>query len=314
MPHRRADINGQVRGRVLVADREGANLPYSKGLMAASIMATGIPPGRAFDLAELIEHDLLSLGRDSIDADTLSGIAGNVLLRHEGDHVARRYLAWRAAKRSPRPIVVLIGGATGVGKSTVATKLAARLGITRVIPTDTVREVMRTFMPPLQAPELHSSSFEVGGGADQLIDGFLRQSRSVVTGIDGLVGRMIAEHKDSIVEGIHLVPGMLDEEMLRRFRLEAAVVKVLLTLPDASVHRAHFIGRLESEHGRRPERYLRNLGEIRRIQAHLEELAGAHGFSLVDASDLDEAIQQVLDLVVAEVTSITGESRVVVAG
>ena len=118
----------------MVADREGANLPYSKGLMAASIMATGIPPGRAFDLAELIEHDLLSLGRDSIDADTLSGIAGNVLLRHEGDHVARRYLAWRAAKRSPRPIVVLIGGATGVGKSTVATKLAARLGITRVIP------------------------------------------------------------------------------------------------------------------------------------------------------------------------------------
>ena len=188
------------------------------------------------------------------------------------------------------------------------------LGITRVIPTDTVREVMRTFMPPLQAPELHSSSFEVGGGADELIDGFLRQSRSVATGIDGLVGRMIAEHKDSIVEGIHLVPGMLDEEMLHRFRLEAAVVKVLLTLPDASVHRAHFIGRLESEHGRRPERYLRNLSEIRRIQAHLEDFAGPHGFSLVDATDLDGAIQQVLDLVVAEVTSITGESQVVVAG
>ena len=45
------------------------------------------------------------------------------------------------------------------------------------------------------------SSFEVGGGAGQLIDGFLRQSRSVAAGIDGLVGRMIAEHKDSIVEG-----------------------------------------------------------------------------------------------------------------
>jgi 2-phosphoglycerate kinase len=314
MPHRRADTNRQVRRRVWVADREGANLPYSKGLMAASIMATGIPPGPAYDLAELIEHDLLALGTDGVDADMLSGIAADVLLRHEDAHAARRYLAWRAAKRSPRPIVVLIGGATGVGKSTVATKLAARLGITRVIPTDTVREVMRTFMPAMQAPELHSSSFEVGGGAGQLIDGFLRQSRSVAAGIDGLVGRMIAEHKDSIVEGIHLVPGMLDEDMLHRFRLEAAVVKVLLTVRDASVHRAHFIGRLESEHGRRPERYLRNLGEIRRIQAHLEELAGAHGFSLVDASDLDGAIQQVLDLVVAEVTSISGESRVVAAG
>ena len=312
MPHRRADTI--VRRRVWVADREGANLPYSKGLMAASIMATGIPPGRAYELAELIEHDLVSLGRDGVDADTLSGIAADVLQRHVGDHIARRYLAWRAAKRSPRPIVVLIGGATGVGKSTVATKLAARLGITRVIPTDTVREVMRTFMPAFQAPELHSSSFEVGGRGENLIDGFLRQSRSVATGIDGVVGRMIAEHKDAIVEGIHLVPGILDEEILHRFRLEAAVVKVLLTLPDALVHRAHFIGRLESEHGRRPERYLRNLGDIRRIQTHLEALAGAHGFSLVDASDLDEAIQQVLDVVVAEVTSITGESRVFAAG
>ena len=151
MPHRRADTNRQVRRRVWVADREGANLPYSKGLMAASIMATGIPPGPAYDLAELIEHDLLALGTDGVDADMLSGIA-DVLLRHA--HAARRYLAWRAAKRSPRPIVVLIGGATGVGKSTVATKLAARLGITRVIPTDTVREVMRTHA--MQAPELHS--------------------------------------------------------------------------------------------------------------------------------------------------------------
>jgi 2-phosphoglycerate kinase len=314
MPHRRAVTSRQVRRRVWVADREGANLPYSKGLMATSIMATGLPPGRAYDLAELIEHNLLTSVRDDIDAESLSGIAADVLLRHEGDAVARRYLAWRAAKRSPRPIVVLIGGATGVGKSTVATRLAARLGITRVIPTDTVRELMRTFMPAVQAPELHGSSFEVGGGSERLIDGFLHQSRSVATGIDGMVGRMIAEHKDVIVEGIHLVPGMLDEAMLHRFRLEAAVVKVLLTLSDASVHRAHFIGRLESEHGRRPERYLRNLGDIRRIQTHLEELAGFHGFSLVEASDLDQAIQQVLDLVVAEVTSITGESQVVVAG
>ena len=106
---------------------------------------------------------------------------------------------------------------------------------------------------------------------------------------------------------------MLDEDMLHRSGSRRPWSRCCSPL-EMSVHRAHFIGRLESEHGRRPERYLRNLGEIRRIQAHLEGLAGAHGFSLVDASDLDGAIQQVLDLVVAEVTSISGESRVVAAG
>ena len=44
-------------------------------------------------------------------------------------------------RRLARPLIILLGGPTGAGKSTVATMLASRLGITRVIPTDAIREV-----------------------------------------------------------------------------------------------------------------------------------------------------------------------------
>ena len=147
------------------------------------------------------------------------------------------YLAWRAAKRSPRPIVVLIGGATGVGKSTVATKLAGGLGITRVIPTDTVRGCDAHLHAAIQAPELHSLPSR-WAGADAT-DPWVPPPEPIGrTGSTGCSGRMIAEHKDSIVEGIHLVPGCSTKEMLHRFRLEAAVVKVLLTLPMPRFDRA----------------------------------------------------------------------------
>ena len=324
MPHRGAESDRSVvtgwRARVWVEGRDAA-LPYSKGLMAASIMATGIPPGRAFDLAAWIELEVTSLGRDRVVADELADIAAAVLERHAGPTIARRYLAWRQAKRSPRPMVVLIGGATGVGKSTIATKLAARLGIPRVIPTDTVREVMRTFIPASDAPELHTSSFEVNDllsadRGDPVIDGFMSQARAVAAGLEALIGRMVVERKDTVIEGVHLVPGAVDGEALFRFRSEAVVVKVLLTLDDRRVHQGHFLARLDNEHGRRPERYLRHLDDIRRIQRHLRQLAARHGIPEVDAADLDEAIQQVLDLVVAEVTSTTAvtESRTAQAG
>ena len=37
---------------------KGHGLPYSKGLMAQAISATGLSPGRAFELARVIEERL----------------------------------------------------------------------------------------------------------------------------------------------------------------------------------------------------------------------------------------------------------------
>src|SRR6185369_9824531 len=65
------------------------------------------------------------------------------------------------ARELDLPIVLLIGGATGTGKSTVATEVAYRLGITRVSSTDFVRQTMRAFLSPQFMPSIHRSSFDL---------------------------------------------------------------------------------------------------------------------------------------------------------
>src|SRR5207253_284119 len=58
------------------------------------------------------------------------------------------------------PLIVLVGGATGTGKSTVTSEVAYRLGITRVSSTDFVRQTMRAFFSHEFMPSIHYSSFE----------------------------------------------------------------------------------------------------------------------------------------------------------
>ena len=65
-----------------------------------------------------------------------------------GERYAKNFVRWREVERLDVPLVILIGGATGVGKSTIATQLAARLGIVRVVATDAIREVMRAMFSP----------------------------------------------------------------------------------------------------------------------------------------------------------------------
>src|SRR5207253_981951 len=140
---------------IVISDEEHA-LPYSKGLMASSIMATGLPPGRAFHVAERIEERLRQRGVPEITRAELAELAREVLVEEVGQRYADSFVKWQVVNRIDRPLIILIGGATGVGKSTVATQLAGRLGITRIIPTDAIREVMRSMFSEALMPTLHT--------------------------------------------------------------------------------------------------------------------------------------------------------------
>ena len=214
-----------------------------------------------------------------------------------------------ALRELEMPLIVLVGGATGTGKSTVATEVAHRLGITRVTSTDVVRQTMRAFFSREFMPSIHYSSFEAGAAvrvpedetADPTLLGFLEQTRNVLVGVKAVISRAIEEGYSLVLEGVHLVPGSISTSIRG-----AVVCHCLLAIEDDEEHANHFWSRDAASEGLRPfEKNLAALPEIRRIQNYLVARAGKAGIPVIDNPSVDTAVDGVIELVLADVESAT---------
>jgi 2-phosphoglycerate kinase len=287
----------------IVYNRERHGLPYSKGLMAQSMSASGIAPDRAYELARIIERRLDERTGPDIAVAQLNELAEEVLLELEGADAVRRFHEWQRLDRLDKPIVVMLAGSTGVGKSTLATMLAARLGITRVIATDVIRQVLRAFFSREFMPVVHYSAFEAGRAVEGLfidpaedpdILGYSRQARSVATGVDAIVERACLERTPMVLEGIHLVPGALRQEQRER----CIAIEAVLQVEDEELHRSHFAMR----GGHRPaERYLDRFEQIRKLQDYLVGQAREQGVAVIENDSVDRALPRLMDLVLDSV-------------
>ena len=191
-----------------------------------------------------------------------------------------------------KPVILLIGGATGTGKSTVATEVAHRLGINRVTSTDIVRQTLRAFFAQEYMPSIHRSSFDAGAG-ESMFDGFLDQTTNVLIAIEASIERALQEGWSMVVEGVHLVPGMLSGP-----RDDAFVVQCVLAIEDEAAHAAHFWIRDATSQGLRPvEKYLERLGDIRRLQDFIVGRARETGVPVIENTNVDNTVGAVIELV-----------------
>jgi 2-phosphoglycerate kinase len=272
------------------------NWPYSKGLMAQALVGVGVGVEPAYRLATRVEVDLADRDARAVDLDRLELLAVTELGDEEGVQVVSRLRRWAALQQLDLPILLLVGGATGTGKSTVATEAAHRLGITRVTSTDFIRQTMRAFFSPEFMPSVHTSSFEVGGGdAEATLDGFLEQTRNVLVGVEGAIERALTEGWSMTLEGVHLVPGMVPANIEG-----ALVVHAVLAIETEDVHRMHFHVRDAATGGMRAmDRYLGRLDTIRQLQDYIVARARDTGVPVIESSNPERATATVLELVLA---------------
>jgi 2-phosphoglycerate kinase len=274
----------------------GDGLPYSKGLMARVLMATGVSAERAYELALRVESDLLARGETQVELDRLEELAREVLGENEGAQALRRLRRYEDLRELDLPLIVLIGGATGTGKSTVATEVAYRLGITRVSSTDVVRQTMRAFLSREFMPSIHRSSFEVPENDDprDVLGSFVEQTQNVLIGVRAVIDRALQEGWSLVLEGVHLVPGMLP-------KIEGALaVHCVLSIPDEDMHEAHFWVRDASSEGLRPvDKYLDSLSDIRLIQDFVVDQSRRAGVPVVENGNIELSIATVMELVLS---------------
>ncbi len=196
--------------------------------------------------------------------------------------VERVGLATESAKSmsTVAPRLLILAGATGVGKSTAAREIAASSGFSRILSTDAIREIMRTCIDVDDDPALHRSSFSRGENGEPVLD-WQRTCESVEPGISATIERARREGIDLLIEGVHIVPS---DRLLRAWREGGGIAVGLLMQVESEEKHRDMLKSRDAHSYRRADRYLAGFDRIRRIQDGLQERAKIASWPVVDPS------------------------------
>jgi 2-phosphoglycerate kinase len=292
---------------------ENYNYPYSRGLLATRMMVTGLDLVDAYKTAEAIAVELELEDTWELTEIELNNFVSDILEKEGKILHAARYRNFLKFKNMYQPLIILIGGATGIGKSTIALDLAARLAISHIVGTDTIREVMRKVLSTELVPSLHSSSYAAHESMKEYVSpiynrsviGFEEQARLVVSGIESVIARALTEGISIIIDGVHILPSIMDPKLLK----SPNIIPVFLHLSSEEDHMMRFHERAKTQVMRKPlEDYLEHFEGIRTIQDHLLEQARIHGIPLIENMLIEPTIRQILDVVFERIEMITTPS------
>ncbi|MBT3197824.1 MAG: hypothetical protein HN344_08870, partial [Gammaproteobacteria bacterium] len=269
-----------IRGTIMVSDKKRDTItPFSLHQHTRCMHASGLSSRSATLITTELFQQLHSQNITEIDSNALGRLTCTILRTNVGEQAVHRYLTWTHFSHSGKPIHILIGGATGSGKSTIATEIAHRFGIVRTQSTDMLREVMRVMIPEALLPTLHTSSFNawqvqprardlVGTAptSDEIISGYLIQAKEVSVSSNAIIQRASRENVSLVLEGIHNHPARMRE--VTQYS-DGLVVPLMLAIIKRNDLRKRLTGRGADAQNRGAKRYLKNFDTLWKLQNFL---------------------------------------------
>ncbi|MBE6491499.1 MAG: 2-phosphoglycerate kinase [Methanobrevibacter sp.] len=267
--------------------------PFSKGILSRSLNVADLGTERAHKIASDIEADLIKKNITEISSFDLANEVLNHLKAIDSN-IAQKYRNWRSLRTSKKPLIILIGGASGVGTSSMAFELASRLRLKNLISTDMIREVMRKIISKDLSPVIHKSSFDAYESLrtpsiriDSVVEGFINHVDVVNVGVEAIIERSVKEGISTIIEGVHIVPGFIKEDLLENNN----IIIFTLTVDDEESHKQRFYSRCRQPWVKRSlDRYMENFPTIRKTQKFLVEQAKIHDARIINNVDINETI------------------------
>ena len=277
--------------------------PFSKGILSRSLNVADIGFERAYEMASEIEADLIKDDINEISSVDLAQVVFNYL-KNVDPSIAKKYKNWRSLRSSKKPLIILIGGASGVGTSSMAFELANRLRLKNLISTDMIREVMRKIVSKELSPVIHKSSFDAYESIrtpsiriDSVIEGFISHVDVVNVGIEAIIERSVKEGISTIIEGVHIVPGFIRKDLMENNN----IIIFTLTVDDEESHKQRFYSRCRQPWVKRSlEKYMENFGTIRKTQKFLVEQAKIHDSRIINNVDINETIDIMVNDILEE--------------
>ena len=296
-------------------DVEGHKIPYPWVVIRGQLRLSGVNP---WDVERIVANAVHGLRkRDTVTEDDLvqacrSKIpAKDLAILHSFD-VLTEYERLRRERIGPPPVVLALEGASGTGKSLLALTMIFNMAATRIISTDTIRQVLRDFRPKETNPELHCHTYQAyahrQSGPENLnpvLRGYLAQCELICPQVQKMVQRVVAEGADTVVEGVHILPGDLHN-------ICPSVLEVLVN-PAPKVHKEMFItkhltGKLRTVSDNESDR-LKEFRAARLIQDYMVECVFKSETEIVGFTDYRQAEDAICQLVVAKIESLVEDFK-----
>jgi len=290
---------------IQIEQRDGQVTPFSRVEYQRCLENIGLTSEEAIDIVTTVHKHLVDRRIEEMTSRHLGELTYRYLRQSSdlGEAVAQRWLVWRDFIRSGKPLIFLLGGTAGCGKSTTATMLASRLDIVRTQSTDMLREVMRIMMPEQLIPVLHTSSFTAwtalpGQPEDMqevpdtlLVNGYRSQADLLAVAIEAVIQRAMREQVSVILEGVHIHPAFMEK---LKNNNDAIVIPIMLGVLKRKQLQRRIQGRGTAAPQRRGDRYLQHFDEIWRLQSHLLSEADHANIPIVANSQRDKVFREIM--------------------
>jgi 2-phosphoglycerate kinase len=276
------------------------NIPFSIGYLASTLLVIGIPQDRAYRDAYSISLIVNETQQSEFTSDEIMQLTVD-WYRENDERLANRVDIIRQDLEPIKPLIILFGGVTGIGKSTIAQLFAKRMGIKSIMGTDLIREVLRvTISSPDLMPTLHTSSYIAYSKLDTTflpalskpIVGFEEQARSVIVGVEAAIEQALKDNEMLIIEGVHLIPGLIRRKMMKN----RGTIAFQLVLEDEESHHSR-LHRRESKLKHRGTNYSKFFEEIREIQSYLIEQAKNNHIPIIEVDNDEKALLKIINTV-----------------
>jgi len=106
--------------------------------------------------------------------------------------------------------VILIGGISGSGKTTIGNAMLKQLELDHSIGTGWIREILTTQLKKENYPELFTHSFRPITDITPY-ENFSKGAKSLAPAVMACIKRAKSEGTSLIIEGVYLIPGIIDD-------------------------------------------------------------------------------------------------------
>jgi len=209
--------------------------------------------------------------------------------------------------KKEKPKLVLIGGCTGTGKSTFGMSVALDQGILKCISTDTIRGVMRSFIPKNISPALHRSSYEniAGNFIDDPVNSWHETVRVLDSSVEELVMDAISRRQGLVLEGVSIYPS---KKLIDKWTKAGGVATgCLLTIANEETHKSMLTRRgllagRSSKQGLKDQEKIDNFDRIRTIQEEMIKLANKAEWILIEQKIEVDPLESIANKLIGEDT------------